>query len=298
MRIGRIDLDGKGMGSPEGLVTAILKIETELPIPVPIEELCRQLDITDIVELETEGFEGALITDTERSSGIVMVNRQRPRQRQRFSIGHELGHFLIPTHMPNADGRFLCSRDDMARLTAKEGERRLRMEVEANRFASLILIPPPHFRKDLSKLGGADLLHINTLARRYDVSKDAMARAYARYHPELICIVVCKDGKVLRHYTDGIRFPYLQPKYGERVPSGSLYHRGDRTAGKSTEMESCLPDIWVNVERGIAAPAMVEQVYYQSDGYALLMLKISVRDEDDEDEERDLQRSWRVGFSH
>lgn len=227
MRISRLDLDGKGMGSPEGLVTAILKIETDLPIPVPIEDLCHQLDITDIVELTTEGFEGGLITDTERSSGIVMINRQRPRQRQRFSIGHELGHFLIPTHMPDADGRFLCSRDDMVRLTAKEGEKRVRMEVEANRFASLILIPPPQLRKDLAKLGDAELAHISQLARRYDVSKDAMARSYARYHPDLIAILVCKDGRILRHYDDGVRFPYIVPSYGQPVPAGSLLrHKG------------------------------------------------------------------------
>jgi hypothetical protein len=38
MQISRIDLADKG--SPEGIVMAILKAEPDLPIPVPIEELC------------------------------------------------------------------------------------------------------------------------------------------------------------------------------------------------------------------------------------------------------------------
>ena len=68
-----MDLDGKGAGSPEGLVRLILNAEKNLPIPVPIEDLCHQLDIKQIAPLETQGFEGGLITDITRSSGIVLV---------------------------------------------------------------------------------------------------------------------------------------------------------------------------------------------------------------------------------
>ena len=60
MKVTRLDLDGTG--SPMGLVTRILKIEKHLPIPVPIEELARQLDIEEIAPLETQRFEGGLVT--------------------------------------------------------------------------------------------------------------------------------------------------------------------------------------------------------------------------------------------
>jgi Zn-dependent peptidase ImmA (M78 family) len=296
MGISRIDLDGKGMGSPEALVTAILKAEKDLPIPVPIETLCQQLDIDKIAELDTDAFEGGLITDTTRSSGVILINRNRPRQRQRFTMGHELGHFLIPTHIPSAEGRFLCSRDDMAKLNAKEGDRRARMEVEANRFSSLLLIPPPHFRKDLKTLGGADLCHITSLAKRYDVSKEAMSRAYASYHEDLIAIIVCKDGKIIRHYCDRVKFPYLQPTYGSAVPNGSIFHLANHEPGIMSDIRECTPDVWINVERGKPAPTLFEQYYPQRDGYGLLMLKLEVADEDDEEEERDLEGRWRVGF--
>src|ERR1700756_4416459 len=141
MQISRIDLADRG--SPEGIVMAILKAEPNLPIPVPIEELCGRLDIMKIQPLTTAGFEGGLLTDRERSRGIILVRNAVSRQRRRFTVGHELGHFLMPSHVPNEEGRFLCSQSDLLQLNAKEGDRRARMEVEANRFASLILMPPP-----------------------------------------------------------------------------------------------------------------------------------------------------------
>src|ERR1700682_6291310 len=107
MQIPRRDLADKG--SPEGIVRAILKAEPTLPIPVPIEELCRRLDIVEIQALTTEGFEGGLLTNRDRSSGIILVKNGVSRQRRRFTLGHELGHFLMPSHVPDDKGRFLCS---------------------------------------------------------------------------------------------------------------------------------------------------------------------------------------------
>ena len=86
MKVTRLDLDGTG--SPEGIVGKILKTEPGLPVPVPIEDLARQLDITNILDLTTEGFEGGLITDDCRSEATILVNRAAMRGRRRFTIGH------------------------------------------------------------------------------------------------------------------------------------------------------------------------------------------------------------------
>ncbi|WP_218667971.1 hypothetical protein [Sphingopyxis sp. KK2] len=58
MRVTRLDLDGTG--SPLGLAGKILEAEPNLVIPVPIEELASRLDIQEIAELTTAGFEGGL----------------------------------------------------------------------------------------------------------------------------------------------------------------------------------------------------------------------------------------------
>jgi len=196
MALSRMDLDGKGAGSPEGLVTLILKAVPDLEAPVPIDKLARQLDIEDIQEFDSEGFEGGLITDTARSKGVILTRRSHPFRR-RFTIGHELGHFLIPTHIPNAEGRFLCSREDMRRLNAAENDRRGRMEVEANRFSSLMLMPPPLLRPYLKQSREPDIGHMAQIAGKFEVSKQAMANAYAHYQGEILAFVFTKGGRVL-----------------------------------------------------------------------------------------------------
>ncbi len=116
-----------------------------MPIPVPIELLCSQLDIKEIQPLQTVGYEGGLITDRDKCDGVILVNAHSPEVRRRFTIAHELAHFLMPSHMPSADGRFLCSQQDMFHLATDERDQRRRMEAEANRFASRILLQQSSF---------------------------------------------------------------------------------------------------------------------------------------------------------
>ncbi|MGY3413472.1 Zn-dependent peptidase ImmA (M78 family) [Bradyrhizobium sp. GM5.1] len=283
MQITRMDLADKG--SPEGIVMAILKAEPNLSIPVPIEELCCRLDIIEIQELTTAGFEGGLLTDRERSNGIILVKNGGSPQRRRFTLGHELGHFLMPSHVPDTQGHFLCSEKDMLLLDPKEGDRRAKMEVEANRFSSLILMPPPALRVELGKKSTPSLEHMLGLAKKFDVSKDAMARTYAEYHPETVAFVVVRDGKVVRNYRNKIRFPFITALRGRAVPERSLFYRKGLQVGVPSGVDTRLPDNWIDVERGRQAPRISEQVYLQANGFALIMLWYEPADDPDYDED-------------
>ena len=234
MALSRVDLDGKGAGSPEGLVALILKAAPGLTVPIPIEDLARQLDVEDIQEFHTEGFEGGLITDTARSSGVILTRNSHPFRR-RFTIGHELGHFLIPTHIPDAAGRFLCSREDMRLLSAAENDRRGRMEVDANRFSALILMPPPLLRPYLKQRRDPDVGQLAQLAAEFEVSKQAMANAYAHYQGEILAFIFTKGGRVLFPYKH-LKFPLIGVRSGQAVPDGSLQ---SATARKTASLRMC-----------------------------------------------------------
>src|SRR6266508_558410 len=296
MPASRMDLDVKGGGSPEGLVARILKVEPALAPPIPIEMLCKQFDIVDIREHETDSFEGALITDPDRHSGIILVNKASHKFRQRFTIGHELGHFLIPAHKPSSDQGFQCTRADMLRQSAKPNDRRAQMEVEANKFSSLILIPPPFLRIEFRKQPSPNLEHIQQLTADFQVSKEAMARAYTEFHPEQVAIVITQNGQVRRSYRNRIKFPFIQIQRGRNVPRGSVFHRGPHKAGVASNICECIPDLWIEVKRGQPAPTLFEQVYPQQNGFALILLHLEQQDEDEAAEEADLQRSWQPKF--
>jgi Zn-dependent peptidase ImmA (M78 family) len=294
MKITRMDL--ADTGSPMGLATKILSVEKDLPIPVPIEKLARRLDIEKIAPLESEGFEGGLLTDQDRSTGIILVNQAAPSARRRFTIGHELGHFLIVSHKPVEPGKFLCSRADMASWSLDQTDRYARMEAEANEFSGLILIPPPALKKFIPK-GDPTLEHVPLVAKHFEVSKEASARAYAKYHPQQIAIVVIKDGIVKRAHKPST-FPWISVPYGKPVPKASSFHKNQRQRVAS-ELSSIIPEHWVDLKPGQRAE-LFEQVYPQQDGYALLMLWLEAEETEEEDDDRtskqryqDQQQRWR-----
>ena len=282
MKIERMDLGD--VGSPEGLVRQILKLEPDLPIPVPIEELAHQLDIDEIIDLSTDGYEGGLITDETRSSGTILVSKSAMRGRRRFTVGHELGHFLIPTHKPVQNGKFLCSRDDRRQWSTKDVSTYARMEAEANRFSALILMPPPKMRAMMERFRDPDLGHILDVARHFDVSREPAARAYAEYNDQAVAIAVIKDGRVLRIYRN-TKFPRICVNNGDVVPAKSLFHLQSARGSNPTGLHENGAELWIDSDRGERLPALYEQVFIQQEGFALLLLWIEIADEEEADED-------------
>ncbi len=288
MKITRLDLDG--VGSPGGLATRIFEIERDLPIPVPLEELCERLDIVSIGELETEGFEAALITDEVKSSGAILVARGRSRQRRRYSVGHELGHFLIPTHHPPKGEPLLCSDEHMRLRDAMDQDRRRRMETEANRFAACLLMPPAVLREELRKIRQPDVTDIVRLAELFDVSKDAMAISYVEHSRQRVAVIVARNGRVLRSYRDPDTFPWIDVSNGQAVPTGSIYHDG-WAAGAVSDVEECEPELWLSERDARKVDILTEQVLGRRNGYSLTLLCAELKDEDD-DEAGEWSPSW------
>jgi hypothetical protein len=288
LKLTRLDLGGAG--SPSALVTRILAAEPDLPIPVPLEDLCTCLDIVAIRDLETEGFEAALVTDLLKASGAILVAANRSRQRRRFSIAHELGHFLIPLHLPPADGTLLCSAAHLSMQNVQHADRRRRMEAEANRFAALLLMPPPALRAALHQVRRLSLNDIVRLAARFDVSKEAMARACVDYSREAIAVIVAREGRVLRCYRRDGLFHWIAPASGQPVPAGSIGNNR-LPQGTISAIESCEPELWLGLRDASMVAAMTEQVLWQRSGFALILLNAELRDEED-DESEAVDRRW------
>ena len=291
MPISRKDLTGAS--SPEALVKRILQAEPNLSVPVPIQELCARLGILKIEDLDTDEFEGGLVTDANRSEGTIQAKRGG-EPRRRFTIAHELGHFLLAHHIPDQPGRFLCKKSDLLRLTAKAGDQRQRREVEANRFAALVLMPPHLLRQAMAAFREPDLEHVLMLARDFAVGKEPAARAYVQYHLERIAIVVAGNGRVQRCYRS-LSFPAIICAVGSPVPTGSLFHSSPHRPNIVSDTAACSPDAWIDVRRDLHAPSLSEQVYLQQSGFALILLRLEAFPEESA-EERRLEEGWRHRF--
>ena len=279
--------------SPEALVKRILQAEPNLPVPVPIQELCAHLGILKIEDLDIDAFEGGLVTDAKRSAGTILA-RRGGEPRRRFTIAHELGHFLMAHHIPDQPDRFLCKTSDMLRITAKADDPRQRREVEANRFASLLLMPPHLLREAMTAFREPDLQHVLALARDFAVGKETAARAYVQYHSERIAIVVAGHGRVQRCYRS-LSFPAIVCAAGSPVPEQSLFHGSSHRPNIASAIAACSPDLWIDVNRDLRAPSLYEQVYLQQSGFAMILLRLKPVPEESA-EERGLDEGWRHRF--
>ena len=291
MPISRMDL--VDAASPEALVKRILQAEPNLSVPVPIQDLCARLGILGIEDLDTDEFEGGLVTDAKRSEGTILVKRGG-EPRRRFTIAHELAHFLMAHHVPDQSGRFMCKSSDLLRVTAKEGDQRQRREVEANRFATLMLMPPHLLRGAMAAFREPNLQHVLMLARDFAVGKEAAARAYVQYHPERIAIVVAGNGRVQRCYRS-LSFPPIISAVGSPVPTDSLYHSGPHQPNIASDIAACSSDLWIDVKRDLRAPSLYEQVYLQQNKFAMILLRLEAVPEESA-EERRLDEGWRHRF--
>ncbi|SDR44500.1 protein of unknown function [Rhizobiales bacterium GAS113] len=286
MSVTRMDL--ADCGSPEKLAIEIFKHEPSLAPAIPIEALAIQLGIAEIKTLETEGYQGGLITNEQKSKGVILVSEKMREGRRRFTIGHELAHFLIPTHRPVGSDRFLCSLEHLLASDRKAFDQRMRWEAEANRFASLILMPPHLVRKDANASREANLQHVLDLARNYKVSKETAGRGYVDYRHEPVALLITQHGRLLRSYRRQQDFPFISVNWGAEIPKATLLRRKSHPISSLSEVEETDAALWLDVSRGRRAPAVFEQVYQQQDGYALVLLTV---DTDKVDEEGD-DRNW------
>jgi Zn-dependent peptidase ImmA (M78 family) len=291
MQIDRMEL--ADLGNPEHLAAAVLRQIPDLPIPVPVEAIARALDITEIRPLQTEGFEGGLITYPDKSEGIVLVNMHSQPRRQRFTVGHELGHFVNPWHKPKEGNQFLCTAEDMRRLTANKHDRATVMEVEANRFAAELLLPKEPFRKDLRRLAGPDMEHILRLAEKYDISREATGRRYVELNDDTCAILFSHDGR-LRYACRSRDFPYLDIRSGDPLPAASLSVQSRAGQGEISDWVEIDAGIWLTTDQARQHGIVLEQTLAQRDCFRMTLLTLET-DEIDEDEEG-LEASWTPRF--
>ena len=269
MNFGRIDLDG--VGSPSAIAERIHSLAPDLPPKFDLEALCTALDIISIAETDTSGFEAALIMDGHAATGSILLASGRPPERHRFSIGHELGHFLIEGHAPRPGERHGCNLDHFHLQDTREQDRRRRIEAEANRFAGQLLMPPTKLRRMITARE-PDLVEIVSLAAEFGVSKEAMARGYVEASRHTLEVIVTRHGRIERVYRQPDVFPWIEPRRGAKVPFDSIVADDPPAVRGISEIAECDPAVWLSEYAARRVEGLTEQVMWQSQGYAMVLL--------------------------
>lgn len=143
-------------------------------IPVAIEVLAHRLNLAVHSEALGDNVAGMLVIEGDR--GAIGYNSTHALVRQRFTIAHEISHYLL--HMKKKQksqlfiDRHLTFQRDGYSSGGVDHE-----EVEANQLGAALLMPRPLVQQEVKKndLDLDDEEAITFLAKRFHVSTAAMS---------------------------------------------------------------------------------------------------------------------------
>lgn len=139
-------------------------LEAQRELPVRVGEIARMLGLPVRASTLPAGISGEI-----RPSGNsfeIRVNRHESRGRQRFTVAHELAHFLLHRDQIGAG----VSDDALYRSSLSDAR-----EAEANRLAAQILMPRDSVRKAFAEAIGTTEERVQALSEIFGVSEAAMS---------------------------------------------------------------------------------------------------------------------------
>ena len=143
---------------------------------IPIKKIVTDLEINLVSYDFGTGNDISGMLVIENGIGTIGYNPNNSKQRQRFTIAHELGHFLLHNHAKSevfVDKDFIVKyRSDKSYSPAE-----IKQEQEANAFAAELLMPKKMLLEELAKKDYKSMTEaefIKTMARIFEVSIPAM----------------------------------------------------------------------------------------------------------------------------
>jgi Zn-dependent peptidase ImmA (M78 family) len=200
-------------------------IDTDLS--VYIEKVKARLKKEDL----DEGESGYTLTKRDGTSTIVVNQRER-RERQRFSVCHEVGHIVLELSSNH--------REIPSWSYAKRDEN----EIWCDMFAAELLMPYDKFKSDVDKEEPSFDL-IERLRLKYVTSFSATASRMAAVS-DYPCAFVTMNSRVIRHASRSVALRKLNAWVATRtpIPPGSLAHQLISDKVRSEGLELVSQDVW------------------------------------------------------
>lgn len=143
---------------------SVLHVHTS-KAPVKVGALATSLGLKVVLASLPMNISG-LIQPDDDGHFIIKVNRFESKERQRFTIAHEIAHFLL--HRDQIDNGIIDSVLYRSKLSS-------RIEAEANKLAADIVMPSDAVFAAMARFGGKlSDNDISDLASEFGVSRQAM----------------------------------------------------------------------------------------------------------------------------
>jgi len=160
----------KTIGETKSFMSNIFSKDSMVELPVNIENIIKEQKIDLVNYTFDDDISGVLLLNDNHP--VIGINQGHSEVRKRFTIAHELGHFIL--HKDNGNELFM---DKMLfrRASTDYSEKDLRLEAEANYFAANLLMPESAIKEYIDK----EYIDNNRVVDFYeDDDIDRMAKAF------------------------------------------------------------------------------------------------------------------------
>lgn len=251
--------------------------------PVDVEGLALEYSknfpdpITKVVGESLGDFEGMLRPSRKKACWHIIYNNDTDYPgRERFTLAHELGHYLLHRRPLEVDAvpidqdarTFSCNPMERHRWAGIEEKR----EEEADTFASFLLMPMDDYRLQVAGQGLC-LNLFRHITDRYGVSLTAAVRKWISFTDRRAAMIVSRDGFALwgRASSAAVRAGIFIPS-GMPIPEASVAAMGPGRQGDDPSRPVLLPQgVW-EFRRG-SEPVRELTIFSQRLGQALTILQ-------------------------
>lgn len=163
--------------NPELVARRILEAVEAKEAPIKLRPVAEYLDVELRQEPLDSDLSGILVKKGQKV--VIGYNSKHTKTRQRFTVAHEMGHYVLDHPGEMFFDKTLTQRAIVIKRDGRSSEGTDRHEVEANRFAAELLMPRQLVEKEVTKRLGkskpvsAESL-VKDLASLFEVSSQAM----------------------------------------------------------------------------------------------------------------------------
>jgi Zn-dependent peptidase ImmA (M78 family) len=212
---------------------------------------------------------------------------------RRFSIGHELGHYLLPGH---SDALLPIGQSTHASRAGYRSDDRY--EREADHFSARLLMPNPLFSKAMRSAGDG-LEAIISLSALCSTSLLATANRYVEETSLPMAMVVSTGQRIDYTFLSDELLEYRDISYSKKgsqlpiVPTAVFNRDIDKVTNSHRETYSTDMRDWFGGKRSIS---MIEEIIGLGN-YSRTLTILSAQDfADDDDENEELKQRWTPKF--
>lgn len=167
----------RALPDPEAVCERILGEAGQIGLPIDLRTVCSLWPTLHVAEedLDKDGY----LIPLGVHGAELLVRRQDPPMRKKFTLAHELGHWVLANLQDDqvvfdkGNGLALTSRNEHSRQTPEE--------IWCNRFAAALLIPRSELTRYLSESNSQEIADlVATGDSKFGVSREAFLTRVAK----------------------------------------------------------------------------------------------------------------------